>query len=199
MKGPAMKTHNRPIVLPAARAAATSLALVAALLLPIADAAAQTSAMPTPAVPLGPTDTYFVTQTSLGTPFQVDAGRLAESKGTNQAIRGYANLMVSSHITVNNALLAILKSKQEAPPPTLLKAAYATMVSTLQHESGRLLDADYVRGQVNYQNANAALYQYEIANGTDPDLKAFARDTLPKIQDHLARALKLQGDADRKS
>ena len=30
---------------------------------------------------LGPTDTYFVTQTSLGTPFQVDSGRLAEAKG----------------------------------------------------------------------------------------------------------------------
>jgi putative membrane protein len=194
-----MNSNNQRIGLPAARAAATALGLLAALLLPIANAVAQTSAMSAPAVPLGPADTYFVTQTSLGTPFQVDAGRLAETKGTTQAIRGYANLMVSSHITVNNALLEIMKSKQAAPPPTLLKAAYSTMVSTLQNESGRTLDADYVRGQVNYQNANAALYQYEIANGTDPDLKAFARDTLPKIQDHLARALRLQGGADRKS
>ena len=47
-------------------------------------------------------------------------------------------------------------------------------------------------GQVAYQKANAALYQYEIENGTDPDLKAFAQQTLPKIQDHLERALKLQ-------
>jgi hypothetical protein len=29
---------------------------------------------------LGPIDTYFVTQTSLGTPFQVDSGRLAEAQ-----------------------------------------------------------------------------------------------------------------------
>ena len=104
--------------------------------------------------------------------------------------------MESSHITVNNALLGILKNKAPVPPPTLLQAAYATMVSTLQHESGQTLDADYVRGQVNYQRANTALYQYEIANGTDPDLKAFAQETLPKIQDHLARALKLQSGAD---
>jgi putative membrane protein len=145
--------------------------------------------------PLGPVDTYFVTQTSLGTPFQVDAGRVAETKGTTQAIRSYADLMVSSHITVNNALLTILKNKAPVPPPTLLKAAYATMVSTLQHDSGETLDTDYVRGQVNYQRGNAALYEYEIANGTDPDLKAFAQETLPKIQDHLARALKLQAAA----
>jgi putative membrane protein len=142
---------------------------------------------------LGPADTYFVTQTSLGTPFQVDSGRLAETRGTTKAIQSAAQLMVSSHITVNNALTAILKDKAPTPPPTLLKAAYSTIVSTLQRENRQTFDADYVGGQVNYQKANAALYQYEIANGTDPDLKAFARQTLPKIQDHLARALKLQG------
>jgi putative membrane protein len=60
---------------------------------------------------LGPVDTYFVTQTSLGTPFQVDSGNLAVTKGTTQAIRDYAQLMVSSHIAVNNALDAILSSR----------------------------------------------------------------------------------------
>jgi putative membrane protein len=169
---------------------------VSAIFLPLVPSApAAGTPASAPGAPLGPADTYFVTQTSLGTPFQVDSGRVAETKGTTQAIRSYADLMVSSHITVNNALLAILKNKASVPPPTLLKAAYATMVSTLQHESGQALDTDYVRGQVNYQRGNTALYQYEIANGTDPDLKAFAQETLPKIQDHLARALKLQGSA----
>jgi putative membrane protein len=171
--------------------------VVSAVLTPLATSApaAQTSAATESGTPLGPVDTYFVTQTSLGTPFQVDSGRVAETKGTTQAIRSYADLMVSSHITVNNALLAILKNKAPVPPPTLLKAAYATMVSTLQHESGQTLDTDYVRGQVNYQKGNTALYEYEIANGTDPGLKAFAQETLPKIQDHLERALKLQAAA----
>jgi putative membrane protein len=158
--------------------------------------AAQTLAASAPGASLGPADTYFVTQTSLGTPFQVDSGRLAKNNGTTQAIRGYADLMVSSHITVNSALLEILKKKAPVPPPTLLKAAYATMVATLQHETSESFDADYVRGQVNYQRANTALYEYEIANGTDPDLKAFAQETLPKIQDHLSRALKLESAAD---
>jgi putative membrane protein len=159
------------------------------LLLAISAPVAQTHTASAPGVALGLADTYFVTQTSLGTlgtPFQVDSGRLAETKGTTQAVRSYAELMVSSHITVNNALLAILKNKAPVPPPTLLRASFSTMVSTLQHESSQTFDADYVRGQVNYQKANAALYQYEIADGTDPDLKAFALETPPKIQDHFA-------------
>jgi len=141
---------------------------------------------------LGPVDTYFVTQTSLGTPFQTDAGRIAQKRGGTQAIRSYAELMVSSHIEVNNALEGITKRKAPIPPPTLLRAAYGTIISTLEAEKGPRFDVEYVRGQVAYQKANAALYQHEVDNGTDPDLKAFARQTLPKIQDHLERALELE-------
>jgi putative membrane protein len=140
---------------------ATIFVLAAApFLLATSASVAQTPAASAPGVALGPADTYFVTQTSLGTPFQVDSGRLAETKGTTRAIRSYAQLMVSSHITVNRALLAILNNKPPVPPPTLLRASYSTMVSTLQNENGKTFDTDYVRGQVNYQRANTALYQY---------------------------------------
>ena len=39
-----------------------------------------------------------------------------------------------------------------------------------------------------------ALFRNEIENGSDPDLKDFARKTLPRIVDHLDRALKLAGE-----
>ena len=50
-----------------------------------------------------------------------------------------------------------------------------------------LLETAYSRRQfLGYSAAGAvALYKYEIASGSDPNLKAFARQTLPKIQDHL--------------
>jgi putative membrane protein len=99
--------------------------------------------------------------------------------------------MVTSHVTVNQSWQAILKNKAPTPPPTLLKAAYSMIISMLEQETGRTFDADYIRGQVNCQRANAALYQYEVANGSDSDLKTFAQQTLPKIQGHLERALKL--------
>jgi predicted outer membrane protein len=153
---------------------------------------AQDSTTNTTKTQLGSVDTYFVTQTSLGTPFQTDSGRIAQKRGGTQAIRSYAELMVSSHIEVNDALEGITKRKAPVPPPTLLKAAYRTIISTLEDERGQRFDADYVRGQVNYQKANAALYRYEIDSGSDPDLRTFAQQTLPKIQDHLERALKLE-------
>jgi putative membrane protein len=65
------------------------------------------------------------------------------------------------------------------------------MISTLKADRGAAFDRNYVNGQVEYQKGNAALFEQEIQNGTDPDLKAFARQTLPKIVDHLQRAEKL--------
>jgi putative membrane protein len=141
---------------------------------------------------LSAVDYNFAAQANLGAPFQVDSGRLAEKKATTAHLRDYAHLMVVSHIPVIDDLNAILRQKGEtAPPNTLLRAADNTMVASLKDEHGAALDRDYVIGQVGYQTGNAALFQYEIQNGTDPELKEFARRTLPKIEDHLQRALRL--------
>jgi putative membrane protein len=39
------------------------------------------------------------------------------------------------------------------------------------------------------------LFDQEIENGADPELREFARQTLPKIVDHLQRAEKLAAAA----
>jgi putative membrane protein len=159
------------------------------------DAAAATSAS---ALQLSAVDDNFIAQANLGAPFQIASGRLAEKKGTTAAIRDYAHLMVVSHIPVVNALNAILQRKNMAAPPnTLLHGAYNAMVASLEADRGIGFDRDYVEGQVEYQKGNAALFQYEIQHGADPDLKEFARQTLPKIEDHLHRALALAKGSDR--
>ena len=154
-----------------------------------ADTSAEISAA---ASKLTPIDYNFVAQANLGAPFQVDSGRIAEGKARSPEIRDYAHLMVTSHIPVVDALNTILQRKGlTAPPNMLLQGAYNAMVSSLKAEPRAALDRDYVDGQVEYQKGNAALFQYEIQYGTDADLKEFARATLPKIEDHLQRALKL--------
>jgi putative membrane protein len=160
---------------------------------------AQTGASPgiSASTKLSPQDYNFVAQANLGAPFQIDSGRIAEKEATKAEIRDYAHLMVETHIPVVDALNRILQRKNvEAPPNTLLHGAYRTMISSLESDQGVALDRDYVEGQVDYQKGNAALFRNEIENGSDPDLKDFARATLPKIVDHLGRALKLAGEKD---
>jgi putative membrane protein len=175
-----------------------SLGLTCALLWSAGTAAAiaQTSpaqTSPPPEVPatLNAIDFNFVGQANLGAPFQIDSGRLAETKATNAAIRSYAHLMVTTHIPVVDALNVILKQKNITPSSTLLHGAYDAMIFTLNADRGVAFDRNYVEGQFEYQKGNAALFEQEVQNGSDPDLKEFARQTLPKIVDHLERAEKL--------
>jgi putative membrane protein len=144
-----------------------------------------------------PVDYNFVAQANLGAPFQIASGRIAEEKATTANIRDYAHLMVVSHKPVVDALDAILRRERvTAPPNTLLQGAYDAMIASLKADRARTFDRDYVDGQVDYQKGNAALFRYEIQDGTDPDLKEFAQRTLPKIEDHLQRALKLAKSAE---
>jgi putative membrane protein len=170
-----------------------SLGLACALLWSAGTAAAiaQTAAPPEAPATLDAIDFNFVGQANLGAPFQVDSGRLAETKATNAAIRGYAHLMVTTHIPVVDALNVILKQKNITPSSTLLHGAYDAMMFTLKADHGAAFDRNYVNGQVEYQKGNAALFEQEIQDGGDPELKEFARQTLPKIVDHLERAEKL--------
>ena len=101
--------------------------------------------------------------------------------------------MVTSHIPVTEALTAILQQKNVTPSNTLLHGAYDAMLSSLKADHGAAFDRDYVNGQLEYQKGNAALFRQEIENGSDPVLKQFARETLPKIEDHLQRVLRLAG------
>ena len=158
----------------------------------IAQSNSAATAASTAASTLTPVDYNFVAQANLGAPFQIDSGRIAEQKGSAVAIRDYAHLMVVSHIPVVDGLNSILQGKRiAAPPETLLQGAYDAMIASLKADTGAALDRDYVEGQADYQKGNAALFRYEIQSGADPDLKAFAQRTLPKIEDHLERALKL--------
>src|ERR1700721_2870337 len=157
-------------------------------------AIAQT-APPEASATLNAVDFNFVGQANLGAPFQIDSGRLAETKATNVAIRSYAHLMVTTHIPVVNALNVILKQKNITPSSTLLHGAYDAMMFTLNADRSVPFDRNYLNGQVEYQKGNAALFEQEIQNGNDPELKEFARQTLPKIVDHLERAEKLAAAA----
>jgi putative membrane protein len=169
-----------------------------ALLSPMAGEAASTQtngaaeAASNAASALSPVDANFVAQANLGAPFQIASGRIAEKKAATAEIRDYAHLMVVSHIPVVDGLNSILQRKRiVAPPETLLQGAYDSMIAYLKSDAGAAFDRDYVEGQVDYQKGNAALFRYEIQNGADPGLKEFAQRTLPKIEDHLQRALNL--------
>ena len=166
----------------------------AALVLTVAACSSPPPPPPAPAAPPAPAlsdaDTTFINQAALSGMAEVQAGQLAATKAGRPAVKQFAQQMVTDHTPVNQQLMQLAQSKGVTPPADL-DPAHQAILARLQRERGATFDRDYMRGQISDHQAAVALFQRESQEGTDPDLKSFAGQTLPTLQQHLAMAQKL--------
>ena len=149
--------------------------------------AAQAQATPS----LSTTDANFINTVGMGGHAEVQFGRLAQTQAARTNVRAFAAQMVSDHTAAGNELAALAQQKQMTPPDDMdlnHKAAYDRLSKT----SGSEFDRVYIEGQVQDHTAVVNAFQNEISNGSDADVKAFARKHLPTIQHHLEMARQLQ-------
>jgi putative membrane protein len=164
-------------------------------LLPIA-ACSNSAPPPAPVVaapvppPLAAVDQTFVTAAAASDAAEIQAAQLAQTKAHSPRIKAFAAKMITDHTATTQKLTAIAQSKNVTVTPTLTDAQQQE-ITKLQAARPRVFDHDYVHGQVADHMAAVKVFQAEIDNGQDADLKAFAQATLPMINQHLTLAQRL--------
>lgn len=153
-------------------------------------AAAQAQTTPT----LSTGDAAFMDEAGRAGIEEVTFGQLARTQATRASTRDFALRMVDQHTKVNQELTRLAAQKQITPTNSM-DTAHQGMYDQLQSLHGRAFDHAYLNDQVADHQATIQLFQNEAANGTDPDVKAFAARTLPQLQMHLQLAEKLGGKA----
>lgn len=146
----------------------------------VAQSVAQAQVNPT----LSTTDTTFLNEAAQGGVAEVQFGQLAASKG-GPAVRRFGQQMTSGHTPVNQQLTQLAQRKRLSPP-TAMDAAHQQTYDELQGLRGPAFDRQYLQGQMDDHQTMLTLFQQEAQNGTDPDVKAFAAQTVPSLQQHLA-------------
>ena len=165
--------------------------MVVAALLPVAACSSSAPppapvAAPTPP-PLAAADQSFINAAAAGDAFQVQAGQLATTKAHTARVKQYADTMVSSHTQTTQQLTQIAQAHAFTPVATLAPDQQK-MLDTLGKVRPAAFDRTYMSDNVISHRAAIKLYQDEVANGQDPDLKQFATTTLPTIQQHYKLA-----------
>ena len=151
-------------------------------------AAAQAQTTPT----LSTTDATFIDQAGRAGIEEVTFSQLARTQGVRASTRDFASRMVDAHTTVNQELTQLATQKQ-ITPTTGMDTAHQDQYNRLQALHGSAFDRAYLNGQATDHQMVLQLFQNEAANGTDPDVKAFAARIAPQIQQHLTMASKLGG------
>ncbi len=132
-------------------------------------------------------DSTFVMKAAAGGEAEVQMARLAQTKATNPAVKELANKLVEDH-TKANEMLKQTVSKMNMSWPTSMDAKAQSEYNRLQNLSGADFDREFARHAVADHKEDISLFQREIDHGSDPEVKGWASQNLPALQEHLRMA-----------
>ncbi|MDN5285650.1 MAG: hypothetical protein JWR38_1924 [Mucilaginibacter sp.] len=130
-------------------------------------------------------DAKFATSAANAGLAEVAVGKVAEQKAVNQQVKAFAAMMVKDHSKANDELTAIAKTKN-ITLPTEPGEDKQKELADLSAKSATDFDKAYVNAMVDGHKKAVALFEDGSKNCKNPELKAFATNTLPTIKGHLA-------------
>lgn len=192
------RPHPHPLTRRLAPAAALAFMLASVALVhaqagnPAGQPAQTPEGAPGFAIPLAVNDAdrLFVQQAGIGGMAEVELGRLAARKTSNDEVAVFGRRMVADHEDANGKLAALARSAR-LPLPETLDAEHRAIAADLGRRGGADFDLAYARRQVADHQRTAQLLEWEIGSGQNEALKAHARQVLPTVLDHLAHAQRL--------
>jgi putative membrane protein len=131
-------------------------------------------------------DQNFVQLAAGSDMFEIRSSRLALQRSRSPAVRQFAQRMIADH-TKSSQQLAVLAQAKGIVVPSELDPEQQRMMMALDN-TRRIFDSEYFRQQAFAHQATATAYQTEINAGYDAELRGFAQQNLPIVQDHLNMA-----------
>ncbi len=128
-------------------------------------------------------DRKFIKMAGFAGLSEVQAGQVAEQNG-DASVKAVGERMVTDHTKANDQL-ATLSQQLGDPAPTTLPATQRAMITKMQGMSGASFDTSYLKAQTAAHKKAIALFESEISNGSNAQLKQFASNTLPILKEHL--------------
>jgi len=132
-------------------------------------------------------DTKFAKEAASGGMAEVQMGQLAVQNASNEQVKKFGQRMVDDHSKANDQLKGIA-AKDNITLPSELDAKDQATLKRLQGLKGTAFDRAYMQDMVKDHQHDVSDFQKEASNGSNPDLKAFASQTLPTLQEHLKMA-----------
>jgi len=133
-----------------------------------------------------PTDSKgFAMKAAEGGMLEVKLSQLAQQKAQSQQVKDLAKMLEQDHTQANNQLMALAKQKNIDLPSDLKGEAQETY-EAFQKLEGSDFDNAYLLCNVKDHLQDIMMFQKEAQKGTDPEIKQWAAQTLPHLQQHAA-------------
>jgi len=118
---------------------------------------------------------------------EVKMGELAQQKAANPAVKQFGERMVTDHSKANTELKQAA-AKDNITLPTSMTAKDQATYDKLSKLSGSQFDRQYIKDQVSDHEKVISEFQKEADESGNSNIKNFASQTLPTLQEHLKLA-----------
>ena len=135
----------------------------------------------------------FVRGAASGNQMEIEAAKLAQQKSQRQEIKEFAQHIIDDHTKAGQRLQQIAQSKQIQIGRGEMKASHRAQIQELSELEGEQFDKAFVISNVGDHMKMLLKFRDASQNLQDAELKAFATETLPKLQSHLEHAQQLAG------
>jgi putative membrane protein len=129
----------------------------------------------------------FVREAAIGGMAEVELGQLAAGKAASDAVKQFAQRMVTDHSDANAELKTLAQSKG-LTLPTELDAKHKQARDTLAALSGAAFDRAYMDQMRKDHHQAVSDFRQQSSSGSDPEVKGWAAKTLPTLQEHMQLA-----------
>src|SRR5579859_1241823 len=135
-------------------------------------------------------DKTLVKKAAEGGLAEVELGKLATEKASNDQVKKFGQRMVDDHSKANDQLKDVAAQKH-IDLPTEPSAKDKATKARLEKLSGEQFDRAYMSDMVKDHKKDVAEFARESQSSKDSAVKNFARETLPTLREHLKEAEKL--------
>ena len=145
----------------------------------------------------GPSDAQIAAIVVTANQVDVDAGKLAETKGHSSEVKSFGKRMVTDHTGVNKSAKELVTKLGVTPEPNAtsesLKKGGDENLANLKKLSGAAFDKAYIDHEVAYHEAVLnAMDKTLIPSAQNAELKALLVKVRPAFEAHLSMAKEMQ-------
>jgi len=122
---------------------------------------------------------------------EIQLAKLAQQKGTIDAVKNFAAMLERDHTAVNQQVKNFADQRNVALPAAISDDKQK-MYTDMEKMTGKAFDKDYISMMVKAHNDGISLFEDTRSNASDIDVKNFADKTLPTLKMHLDSAKAIQ-------
>jgi len=134
-------------------------------------------------------DARFIEKAAAGGRAEVELGKLAQQKAIRAEVKEFATRMVEDHSKANAELEKIAAANNVTLPGDLDRKTRKE-IDRLSKRVGGDFDREYMKHMVRDHKEDVEDFRKEAKSRREGEVKSFAQETLPTLEEHLAMAEK---------